>query len=236
MINQTKIKALILILIGALSFQIKTVAGESSIPLPSANELGTVCYPNKNPRPITPDAVLWMGKMVDGETWGKATEDDARAMFWAIMQRSHARQQKYFENWRQFMQSYSQPIKTQWLKDGLYCREYYESGFSGRIPANCSLKKVTRRAENIKKGWNDLDLSTKLWVIDLAKGNQANHIPGVVGWFAPGLWKKRERNGENRQDKFVFAKEIDGNVYFKFKRTRNWTTKTVRVVASDESC
>lgn len=236
MTNKMEIKVFSLMLIGALSFQMKTVAAESTIPLPSANELGTVCYPDKDPRPLTPNAVLWLGKMVDGETWGKVTEEDARSMFWAIMQRSHARAQEHFEHWQQFIQSYSQPIKPQWLKDGKYCRKYYKPGFSGEIAANCSLKKVTRRAENIEKKWNDLGLSTKLWVIDLAKGNQANHIPGVVGWFAPGLWKKRERNGENRQDKFVFAEEIDGNVYFKFKRTKNWTAETVRVVPPGDSC
>ncbi|MEZ5534515.1 MAG: hypothetical protein R3F02_02720 [Thiolinea sp.] len=224
-----------MLLISIFLLHSNILLGEDTIPLPDADILGTVCYPDNKERIITPDAVLWLGKMVDGETWSRATEEDARAMFWAIIQRSHLRK-IHFKNWRQFIQSYSQPINEKWLKTGDRCKEYYKSDFSGKINPNCSIKKIKRRAKNIDKKWNDLDLSTKRWVIDLAKGNQTNHIPGVIGWFAPKLWKKREKNGENREENMVYSTEIDGNIYFKKKKTENWTIETVRVVPAGESC
>lgn len=79
----------------------KTIPGPSQ---PRSTQLGTVCHASGQwkPQPIDPDGALWLAKVVDGETWGKVTEADARAMLWTLAQRKFTGRQFRDWSWREF--------------------------------------------------------------------------------------------------------------------------------------
>ncbi|MDH5325148.1 MAG: peptidoglycan DD-metalloendopeptidase family protein [Gammaproteobacteria bacterium] len=198
-------------------------------------KLGSVRYSDGTIKKFTPESVLWFARMIDGETWGKPSEDDARSMLWALVQRSGIWRYKFWD-WTKFIRSYSQPISPKWTRTGSGCRKYYTSEYtaSGRsVPDRCSIKRVTRREENVRKRWEDLHPIARRITLEFVAGNIRNHIPGAVGWFAPGTWRSRERNGHNRKSHMVFHSEIDGNVYFSMSKnpnTRNWDGSEVTIL------
>jgi hypothetical protein len=207
-------------------------------PEPAAEQLGTICYADGTSRRITPDDAVQMAKMIDGETWGSPSVADARAMLWAIAQRSGI---WAFPRWTlaDLIRAYSQPINPKWTRTGSACRQYYAPSFSGPIPDSCSLRRVERREHNITMVWADLAALARREVLDFAAGKTANPVPGAVGWFAPGMWKKREGNGSNTRDHMVAGPSIDGNVYVKLSSnpdTTAWTADRTRVVGPGQSC
>jgi hypothetical protein len=188
-------------------------------------KLGYVKYSNGDSKRITPEAVLWLAKMIDAETWGKPTEDDARSMLWALVQRTAIWKYRKW-SWVRFIQAYSQPINPRWTRSGKGCSRYYKSSFGGTIPEKCSVRRVNRRTENIRMRWEDVHPIARRVVLEFIAGKIPNHIPGAVGWFAPGTWKSREQSGLNKIKNMVYHSTIDGNVYFAMNKrpdTTHWT-------------
>lgn len=203
---------------------------------PMAEELGTICYSDGRTRQITPDQAIWLAKMVDGETWGRPTEQDASAMLWALVQRGGV---GVLVDWdlRRLTQAYSQPINPIWTRTGRKCAEYYRNNYSGEVKRSCSLKKVTRREHNISKPWEETAELARYMVLEFAAGRVPNSVPGSVGWFAPRTWSSRESKGLNQ--KMAFHSNIDGNVYFYRTRspdTRLWDDLHVTVVPNGAAC
>ena len=206
--------------------------------VPSQDELGTVCYANGDEKRITPDAVLWLAKMIDGETWGSPSRDDAEWMLWSLVQRSAIWSFRTWQ-WRDFVQAYSQPINPKWTRTGAKCKTYWADGYAGSIPDSCSQKRVDRRARNIAMTWADTHATARKAAIEIATGNLANPAPGAVGWFAPGTWASREKNGANAKSHHVLLAQVDGNAYFRMDAkpdTTGWDATTVTVVGPGASC
>jgi len=193
------------------------------------SEVVYISYSNGDKKRITPDAVLWLAKMIDAETWGKPTEEDAKAMLWALVQRTAIWKFRKW-SWVKMIQAYSQPVNPRWTKTGDKCSKYYQSSFNGAIPNRCSERKVNRRVGNIRKKWDDLHPIARRVVLEFVAGKIPNHIPGAVGWFAPRTWESRQKNGANRKSRMVYHSTIDGNVYFAMNKnpnTINWTSSEV---------
>lgn len=206
--------------------------------LPTADELGTICHKDAAPRRITVDDALQMAKMIDGETWGTPSAEDARAMLWAIAARSGMWR---FPSWTlaDLIRGYSQPINPAWTRTGTKCKKYYAAGFSGDIPDSCSTKRVDRREQNIKMGWSDTALVARTAVLEFAAGKTSNPVVGMVGWFGKGMWKKREGNGANASDHMLAGDTIGGNVYVELSHnpdTTTWKADHVRVVGPGQTC
>ena len=196
------------------------------------SKLGYVKYSNGDSKRITPGSVLWLAKMIDAETWGKPTENDARSMLWALVQRTAIRKFRKW-SWVKMIQAYSQPINPRWTSSGDKCSQFYKSSFGGTIPERCSVRRVNRRSENIGKKWEDVHPVARRVVLEFIAGQIPNHIPGAVGWFAPGTWKSRERNGKNKEENMVYHSTIDGNVYFAMNKnpdTTKWTTHELIII------
>lgn len=205
---------------------------------PAQSELGTICYADGTTRRITPDDAVQMAKMIDGETWGSPTAEDGRAMLWAIAQRSGI---WAFPKWTlaDLIRAYSQPINPKWTRTGSACKKYYAADFTGKIPDSCSVKRVDRREKNIQMGWADTALGARREVLAFVAGSTPNPVPGVVGWFAPGMWRKREGNGSNARDNMLEGPTIDGNVYVKLGKnpdTTAWKADHVKVVGPGKTC
>jgi murein DD-endopeptidase MepM/ murein hydrolase activator NlpD len=194
-------------------------------------KLGYVKYSNGDLKRITPPAVLWLAKMIDAETWGRPTEDDAKSMLWALVQRTAIWKFRKW-NWVRMIQAYSQPINPRWTRSGDKCSQYYKVSFGGTIPDRCSVRRVNARTENIQKKWKDVHPIARRVVLEFIAGKIPNHIPGAVGWFAPGTWRSREKNGANKKSNMVYHSTIDGNVYFAMNKrpdTSRWTTHEVMI-------
>lgn len=198
--------------------------------IPETN-VSYVQYSNGQLKKITPESVLWLAKMIDAETWGKPTEDDAKSMLWALIQRTAIWKFRTWE-WKRMIQAYSQPINPRWTRTGNKCSKYYKPGYVGVTPNNCNEKRVNKRAANIQKKWEDLHPIARQVVLEFIAGKIPNHIPGVVGWFAPGTWWSRDKKGINLKDNMVHHSEIDGNIYFAMNNrpdTTKWTGHEVTI-------
>lgn len=205
---------------------------------PTAAEVGTVCYDDGTRKPFTADAALWLAKMVDAETWGSPTREDAEWMLWSIVQRTNIWSFKSWE-WQRFIQAYSQPINPIWTRNGSRCAKYWADGYTGKVPDSCSQKRVDRRDRNIAMTWADTHATARKVVRELVTGELANVAPGVVGWIAPGEWKKGEDSGSNAKKQLIFAAKKGGNVYSKMGKnpdTTAWTDRTVTIVGPGASC
>lgn len=205
---------------------------------PTEDELGYICFRDGTEKRIDPTGAIWLAKMIHGETRGNPTQEDADAMLWALVQRMGIWN---FKSWslRRMVQAYSQPVNPIWTRTGRKCRRYYEPDFEGEIPDRCSETRVNLRERYIAMDWDDVDETARQAVLDFAAGRIDNHIVGAVGWFAPGTWRSRERNGSNDEDNMVFHAEIDGNVYFAMDRnpdTTAWDETEVMVVEADSFC
>lgn len=205
---------------------------------PAAADLGTICYADGTSRRITPDDAVQMAKMIDGETWGSPSAADGRAMLWAIAQRSGI---WAFPEWTlaDLIRAYSQPINPKWTRTGSACKKYYAADFTGEIPDSCSVKRVDRRERNIAMTWADTALVARREVLAFAAGSTPNPVPGMVGWFAPGMWRKREGNGANAKDHMLEGSTIEDNVYVKLGKnpdTTAWKADHVKVVGPGKSC
>lgn len=219
-------------------FLVALAAAPDPSRLPAASDLGTICHADAQPRRITPDDALQMAKMIDGETWGSPSAEDARAMLWAIA----ARQGMWrFPSWTlaDLIRGYSQPINTAWTRTGKNCKKYYAAGYTGEIPDSCSVKRVDRREQNIRMTWADTDVVARTAVLEFAAGRTSNPVVGMVGWFAKGMWNKREGNGANAQDHMLAGATIGGNVFVRLSRnpdTTKWKADHVRVVGPGQTC
>ncbi len=206
--------------------------------VPAAAELGTVCYDDGTSRRLLPEDAVQLAKMIDGETWGSPSVADAHAMSWAIAARSGI---WGFPKWTlaDLIRAYSQPINPKWTRTGSACKQYYAAGYTGDIPDSCSVKRVDRRERNIAMSWADTALIARREVLAFAAGTTVNPVPGMVGWFAPGMWRKREGNGANLRDHMIEGATIADNVYVKLSNnpdTTAWTDSHVRVVGPGQSC
>ena len=207
---------------------------------PTNNELGFICYASDgSEKRITPKGAIWLAKMIDGETWGNPSEEDAKAMLWALTQRTGIWN---FRKWslKRMVQAYSQPVNPKWTRSGKKCAKYYQPDWTDDIPKKCSKKRVNRREWNIKKlNWTNIHPITRRVVLAFAAGRIPNHISGVVGWFAPKTWESRETKGHNKTSNMIFHSEIDGNVYFSMNKNPNttrWEDHEVTVVGPDTMC
>lgn len=205
---------------------------------PLEDDLGYICYEGGTEKRITVAQAIWMAKMIDGETWGKPTTEDASAMLWTLIQRSAIWN---FKSWdlKRLIQGYSQPINPIWTRTGNRCREFYTDDFTGEIPEQCSEKRVSRREANIAKDWADTAEIARYGVLEFAAGRTQNPIVGGVGWYAPGLWRSMEEKGANATHDRVFHTEVDGNIYFAMSKnpdTTSWDGFEVTVVPFDSFC
>lgn len=206
--------------------------------LPEAAELGRLCFDNGEEKALSSDDVLWAARMIHGETGGSASFEDADAMLWSMGQRI-----RWSPTWRKktlagLVRSYSQPINVKWSKTGKACRKYYDGSSSDPTPDNCSESRLQRRAKYRKIAWTDIDAAARSQTLRFARGELDNPVPGAVGWFARGLWERREKNGSNARENMAFHSEIERNAFFYSTRpdTRAWTGSEVRVAAPGESC
>lgn len=216
-----------------------TASSSTSIDsVPAASQLGQVCYPDGGSKAITPDAVLWMAKMIHGETSGQPTDADATSMLWAIAQRSDIWGFRTWD-WQRFIQAYSQPINPIWTRTGSKCSKYYATSYTGEIPDRCAERRLAKREAYLKMSWKDVSPLARRMSIDFAAGKVANTVPGVVGWFDPGVWKNLEKSGGNAQEHRVLFATIDGNAYYRHSKkpnTTTWTATTIRVVGPGQAC
>lgn len=228
-----------LLLFIGLMWLIQPAMAESKLDDPPTDqELGYICYQDGTEKKITPQAAIWMAKMIDGETWDRPTQKDADSMLWSMAQRT------VLPSWRnrqlhKKLQQYSQPINPRWTKTGDKCRKYYVDGYSGTIANNCSKKRVNKRARNIRKKWKDTTVLARQAVLDFSAGSIPNPVVGAIGWFAPKVWERRENSGKNSKEHLVKHAKIDGNVYFaKDHRpdTTKWDGYEVTVVGPDSMC
>jgi hypothetical protein len=213
-------------------------APSADLEVPAQDRLGKVCYANGEEKAITPEAVEWLAKMVHGETRGGPSQLDAEWMLWSLVQRSAIWQFRTWE-WRKLVQAYSQPVNPAWTRTGKYCKKYWAEGYTGAIADACAKKRVDLRDKYIAMSWADTHATAKKAAIDLATGKLANPSPGAVGWFDPGTWRSREKNGSNAKSNMVLVDTVDGNSYFAMSKgpdTRKWTAATVSVVGPGETC
>lgn len=214
-----------------------TLAAEE-VPAPTADQLGQICYADGSQRRLTPKDALWLARMIHGETRGRPSQADAEAMLWSIAQRSFI---WAFPKWElsELAWAYSQPISPAWRREGVKCAKYYAPGFTGTIAEECSEKRVQLREEYGRIAWDDISVVARRAVLDFAAGTLANPVPGAVGWFAPGQWRKQDASGSNAKTHKVKLAEIDGNVYFELSAkpdTRDWTTAAVTVAGPGQAC
>jgi hypothetical protein len=126
--------------------------------------------------------------LIHGETWGGATEDDARYMIWAMAQRSY-----WSPTWNKYpiakmCYAFSQPINPIWREGGKMCSgEQLE-----KHPNACSEKKLAKRAQFASLKWKNLCGPCRKGVIDWLEGRLPNPVPGAVGWLAPSEWRKEK--------------------------------------------
>ncbi len=218
--------------------------------LPKSTDLGRLCYKKGPSKKIRVDDALWLAKMIHGETGGRPTEEDADAMLWSIAQRT------LLPFWRdksieRLTRAYSQPINEMWTKTGRKCKKFHKTNFKGKVKSNCSLKLVNRRAKFIKMEWSDIAPLARESVLEFSKGRTKNPVIGSVGWFAPNVWKGREKKGINkarkankkrnikRRTSMIFHHNIDGNIYFyrgDGPNTRKWKEDEVLVVGPGKTC
>jgi hypothetical protein len=209
---------------------------------PTASELGILCFPDGSEKNIDPDDALWAARMIHGETGGSATAEDAKAMLWSMAQRSY-----WSPSWRpkslgDLIRAYSQPINPRWTRTGKYCKKYYAEDYEGEVPDNCSESRLKRRDQYRGIAWSAIDATARDAVVQFGAGTLDNPVPGAVGWFAKGLWKKREQSGKNAEEHMVFQSEIEKNVYFYADGpgaaldTRSWTASEVVVAGPGNAC
>ncbi|MBI4349349.1 MAG: hypothetical protein HY553_21095 [Elusimicrobia bacterium] len=177
------------------------------------------------------DDLLWLGRMVHGETGGSPGRDDADAMLWALAQRKFAFPGFRKKSWTlaTLVQKYSQPVNTAWLRDGPKCKEY--AGKTQGLPKEhpCAEHRFAKRERYAGLAWAELHETARRAVVDFASGRSTNPVPGGVGWYAEGVWKKREKNGSNQNDweKPVSGWEIGNNRFYKSAAktsdTQAWT-------------
>ena len=206
--------------------------------LPEASELGRLCFDNGEEKSLDADDVLWAARMIHGETGGSASLEDADAMLWSMAQRI-----RWSPTWRkktlaQLVRSYSQPINVKWSKTGKACRKYYDGSSSDPPPDNCSESRLKRRAAYRKIAWGKIDDVARSRTVRFARGELDNPVPGAVGWFARGLWQRREKNGSNARENMAFHSEIERNAFFTSTKpdTRAWSGVEVRVAPPGEPC
>ena len=176
--------------------------------------------------------------MIDGETWGRPSQEDANAMLWSMAQRT------VVPSWRgkalhKKLQQYSQPINPRWTKTGDKCSKYYADGYRGSPANNCSEKRVNKRAKNILKKWKDTTDTARQAVRDFSAGSIKNPVVGAIGWFEPKTWQRRENSGKNEESNMAFHAQISGNVYFSRSRgpnTTKWDGDEVTVVGPGSTC
>lgn len=176
---------------------------------------------------LTENDVLWMGRMIHGETRGGATKADADAMIWAIAQRRFYA--KGFRSWtiEKLVQKYSQPVNTRWLRDGPECGKYTDAEIKKHPKSHaCAAHRFPLREEYAKKEWKDLSKVARQALYDFVGGTSVNPVPGGVGWYAKGVWESRENNGANASEweKPVFGWEIEHNVFYKSSAKASDTT------------
>ena len=185
---------------------------------------------------FTEDDLLWLARMIHGETGGSPTKEDAEAMIWAIAQRKYFA--KGFQSWdlATMVQKYSQPVNTKWLRDGPVCGKLSDAEVEKLAKGEpCAKHRFAKREKYAKIEWKDISQVARQAVVDFASGSSVNPIPGGVGWYAKGLWEKREKNGANQSEweKPVHGWEIEQNVFYKSaakaSNTESWSGTEVTV-------
>ncbi|WP_157582194.1 hypothetical protein [Shewanella woodyi] len=224
-----------------LSAMMLSISNASAQTLPQESLLGQICYGDGDEQKISADTAIWLARMIDGETYGHPTEVEANTMLWAIAQLSAVRKTKRNLTWKldKLAQLYSQPINHKWTRSGRKCKRYYAKDFDGKIPGNCSKKKVKRRENNRSKPWNKLAPIARQSVLKFAKGDSINPAIGVQGWYASGLWYRRDKKNINAREHKLFHSKIDNNVFYtrtKSPATNNWDGFEVTIVAADSFC
>ncbi|MEC4727688.1 hypothetical protein HWQ46_19260 [Shewanella sp. D64] len=213
----------------------------TSLELPNEEELGYLCYADGYEQKISVEMASWLARMIDGETYGHPSITEANTMLWAVAQLSAVRKTKPKLVWKltELVQLYSQPINHKWTKTGHKCKRYYAKDFKGQIPNNCSKKKVTRREKNRIKPWSELAPVAQQAVLHFAKGSSTNSAIGVQGWYASGLWNRRDRKNINTREHKLYHSRIDNNVFYtrtKNPATNRWDGFEITVVGADSFC
>ncbi|MCB9754589.1 MAG: hypothetical protein H6713_32030 [Myxococcales bacterium] len=200
--------------------------------LPAAEELGRICFDDGGELQLTPDDVLWMAKMVHGETRGRPSREDASHMLWALAGRRYTRK-RLRESMAALAQAYSQPISPRWLRDGDKC----DSEAERERKRGCQEHRLRLRAEYRAMAWQDIDKLARATTLVWAQGNLPNPQPGIVGWYEPGTW--RGIDTRTHYERPTLHDYVDGNAYY-FRThgvdTRAWTATTVTVVGPGALC
>lgn len=132
--------------------------------------LAWLVNPDRSQTPVTDEDLLWMARMVEGETGGNNANHGA-AVIWTVMQRRVLGPKGRAMSLIEFMRAFSSPL---WGEDR--CAE--GSKYHGTDA--CTDTARARRARIRTTAWDDLHDQAKNVTLKWAKGLVPNRIPGVV--------------------------------------------------------
>lgn len=197
--------------------------------IPPASTFQTMRWSGGKTYTFTEEDVLWLARMVHGETGGRPSYEDADAMLWSLAQRKFFA--KGFRKWSmaRLVQGYSQPVNPAWLRDGPKCKKFRGTFKTLERGHRCAEHRFKKRGKYINLKWSQLNKVARFAVIGFVQGKSLNPVPGGVGWFAKRTWDKIEKKGNNKKswEKRVFGWEIERNVFYKSAAkkfgTADWT-------------
>ena len=117
---------------------------------------------------------MWLARAVDGE--GGLAGD----VVWAYLQRLALPGFRRM-TLSQLVQGHSQAINPEWSEGGRFCAP----GGPAADQADCSPARLTRRAVNRAKSWEDLSGATRAAITQLDSGRLPNAVPRAVDFATP---------------------------------------------------
>lgn len=175
---------------------------------------------------ITPEDVLWAGRMLQGEGGGP---EDPAAVLWTMTQLfAPAAQEEKYGNPRRFptftglIQAYSQPINPRWRRDGQFCAPGGQ--YFGQEP--CSDTRLARRARIASMPWEDIEPELREVVKRWSEGKLANPVPRAVEFAAPGVAAGFVR----RNPGTMYVARL-GNHFLATPGSQQWSANYVRMGA-----
>ncbi len=217
--------------------------------MPAVNVLGNLCYKNGKTKKISTDDVLWLARMIHGETNGKPSKESSAALLWSITQRT------VLPRWREnslshLARAYSLSINENWTEKGSKCKGFYKKKYKGKGNSQCAPVFVKKRTMNMSMKWKDIHPIARKSVLNFAQGLTDNSVIGSIGWSAKKNWDRgRGKKAKNKKGKYsneldakfsnVVHQILSGQVFFyrgNDPDTRKWSGTEVFVTGPKKSC